>query len=314
MSSLLLDDNEDVVDRGTWEDTSDGSFLCASTDWIEHRDPHGLEKFEPARNVEIITRRNVGGDGSTILPVIHSPFHTLLEIIDPHCKPSVSLTTLIASPSTPIYTALIILSRSAPSAKENDIIDTLAVHIPIIVLRYGLDQTRFPSRPHMSSFCPSSTSALRHGLFRSPETLSSLRYEAADRFLHWREVERAVEEIHAAHREIALHIHSEKSPSWDRAKWEAEWEARLSHDVATRAREDTITERPLPINRQAAPSALDPLHFSSLIAFTFSLFVPAKARIRSGLSHFIQQLSDCQIRIAMVGSFCIGVGVGWMMH
>lgn len=65
MSSLLLDDNEDVVDRGTWEDTSDGSFLCASTDWIEHRDPHGLEKFEPARNVEIITRRNVGGDVRT---------------------------------------------------------------------------------------------------------------------------------------------------------------------------------------------------------------------------------------------------------
>ena len=60
VSSLLLDDNEDVVDRGTWEDTSDGSFLCASTDWIEHRDPHGLEKFEPARNVEIVTRWNVG--------------------------------------------------------------------------------------------------------------------------------------------------------------------------------------------------------------------------------------------------------------
>lgn len=129
VSSLLLDDNEDIVDRGTWEDKSDGSFLCTSTDWIEHRDPHGLEKFEPARNVEIVTRRNVGVDvrisdtqnieathsffqGSTILPVIHSPFHTLLEIIDPHCKPSASLTTFIASPSTPIYTALIILSKS----------------------------------------------------------------------------------------------------------------------------------------------------------------------------------------------------------
>ncbi|KAL4071712.1 hypothetical protein V8B97DRAFT_1896522 [Scleroderma yunnanense] len=314
VSSLLLDDNEDVVDRGIWEDTNNGSFLYASTDWIEHRDPHGLERFEPARNVEVVTQRNVGVDGSTMLPIIHSPFHSLLEIIDPRCRPSVSLTTLIASPSTPIYTALIILSKSAPSADEDELIDTLAPHIPVVILRHGLDQTRFPSRPHMSSFCPSSPGALRHGLFRSPETLSSLRYEAAERFLHWREVERAIEDIHAAHRETTLYINSEKVSSWDRAKWEAEWEGRLSHDVATRSREDTITKRPVLTNRQAIPCVLDPLHFSSLVAFTFSLFTPAKVRIKNTLSHFVQKLSDCQIHIAMMGSFCIGVGVGWMLR
>lgn len=55
VSDLLLDDNEDIVDITGWEDFEHGSILRASTDWIEHRDAHGLEKFEPAKNVEIIT-------------------------------------------------------------------------------------------------------------------------------------------------------------------------------------------------------------------------------------------------------------------
>jgi hypothetical protein len=54
LSGLLVDDNEDVVDVGTWEETEHGALLRASTDWIEFRDGHGLETFEPARNVEIV--------------------------------------------------------------------------------------------------------------------------------------------------------------------------------------------------------------------------------------------------------------------
>lgn len=54
LTGLLLEDNEDVVDVGQWEDTEYGRVLRASTDWVEHRDAHGLEKFEPTRNVEII--------------------------------------------------------------------------------------------------------------------------------------------------------------------------------------------------------------------------------------------------------------------
>lgn len=55
----LLDDsiNEDLVDVGSWEawdgEGEGAEVLRASTDWIEHRDAHGLEKFEAARNVEI---------------------------------------------------------------------------------------------------------------------------------------------------------------------------------------------------------------------------------------------------------------------
>jgi hypothetical protein len=55
LSGMLVEDNEDVVEVSSWEDADDGcSVLYASTDWIEHRDAHGLEKFEPSRNVEII--------------------------------------------------------------------------------------------------------------------------------------------------------------------------------------------------------------------------------------------------------------------
>ena len=54
-----MEDNEDIVDVGSWEDDADHgcvacSVLYASTDWIEHSDEHGLEKFEPSKNVEII--------------------------------------------------------------------------------------------------------------------------------------------------------------------------------------------------------------------------------------------------------------------
>lgn len=124
VSHLLLDDNEDVVDHGIWEDSEDGSILRASTDWLKHLDPHGSESFLPARNVKIMTRHNVCVDlylsnriltrlqVSTILPTIHSPFHSLLEIIHPHCQPCVALVDLLASPRTPIYTALILLTRS----------------------------------------------------------------------------------------------------------------------------------------------------------------------------------------------------------
>lgn len=74
LDNLLLDDNEHIVELGHWEDFNDTvdagapekykgvKILRASTDWIEHRDPHGLEKFEPLRNLEIV---EVSGYGPT---------------------------------------------------------------------------------------------------------------------------------------------------------------------------------------------------------------------------------------------------------
>lgn len=343
VSNLLLDDNEDVVDISGWEDFEHGSILRASTDWIEHRDAHGLEKFEPAKNVEIISlarhefddnvRHNMHGDSiqvnlssqstkSSVLPVIQSPFHSVSELIDPRCQPSAALANLIASPWSPLHTALIILSNSGkyqfhaswllltlqytgPSASEDGPIDLLTPHIPVILMRHGPDHTHFPSRPHMSSFRPRSAAALRNGLFRSPETLSSLRYEAAERFLRWREVECAVERINASHREtMSL---SSNEPLWNKAKWEAEWESRLSHDVAISC------EREDPAN-VPEQQCFDPLHLSSLVSFSLCLLDPATRLLSRSVSTFVDKLADSQVRIAMVGSLCLGIGIGMMLR
>ena len=163
----------------------------------------------------------------------------------------------------------------------------------------------------MSSFRPSSPSALRNGLFRSPETLSSLRYEAAERFLRWREVERAVENIAVIHRETAHYV-AEKSQGWDKARWEAEWEMRLSQDVATRTREGTVTARPDTISPPAP--CVDPLHLSSLLSLSLSLLEPIRDRLQKGMSSVWAKLSDGEVRVALLGSFCIGIGIGLMIR
>jgi hypothetical protein len=54
LAGIPLDGNADVVEVGTWEPVRGGRALRASTFWIEHRDVHGLERFEPARNVRIV--------------------------------------------------------------------------------------------------------------------------------------------------------------------------------------------------------------------------------------------------------------------
>ena len=67
---LLADEEyEDFVDVGKWEDfqvnidphevpqlgfRGSPRIQKVSTDWIEHRDAHGLEKYEPTRNIEIV--------------------------------------------------------------------------------------------------------------------------------------------------------------------------------------------------------------------------------------------------------------------
>lgn len=161
----------------------------------------------------------------------------------------------------------------------------------------------------MSSFMPTSPSALRNGLFQSPETLSSLRYEAAERFLRWREVERAVETITISHREMAHYI-DEKPRDWDKAKWEAEWEIRLSQDVATRARENTVTTRP----EASSPVRCDPIHLSGLLSLSFSLLEPVRDRLHKSMSKVWSKLSDGEVRVALLGSFCIGIGIGLMIR
>lgn len=104
-------------------------------------------------------------------------------------------------------------------------------------------------KARLASARPSSAYGLRTSLLRSPETLAALRLEAAERFLRWREVERAVGRVlgdmnHDSHidrqyrpnrQNTAKAISSPKkrqSQQWDKCRWEAEWEGTLSTDVA----------------------------------------------------------------------------------
>jgi len=155
----------------------------------------------------------------------------------------------------------------------------------------------------VSAFRPSSTSALRAGIFHSPETLNLLRGEAAERFLRWREIERAVRTVH----ESRSDARSQNNVAWDKAAWETEWDATLSRDVARRLREDTITASSYHVPAKSTlctPVVLDPFHIPSLVMFSLSLFAPVKDSI-SQLS-----LSGRRLGVVLVGTLCAGVGVG----
>lgn len=49
LANLLLESNDDIVHVSGWE----GNILTASTDWLDHEDNTGLEKYEPSLNVQI---------------------------------------------------------------------------------------------------------------------------------------------------------------------------------------------------------------------------------------------------------------------
>jgi hypothetical protein len=259
-----------------------------------------------------------------ILSLIHTPFKSVHEMLHPDQTPSPILANLLSSPYTPLYTALVLMT-SAPSQIEYSLIESLGPHIPVILL---------PGAPikrhslHLSSFRPSTSTALRSGLFRSPETLSTLRSEAADRFLRWREVERALYSLSLSEPYYS-HCDSTRSTSnsnlrpssskWDKAKWEAEWEHTLSKDIAHHRR-STIT--PSSPQTSFSPPSFDPLHLPSIFMFSLSLLGPLRAKIfgvTNSLAPRPTEARQGRVRkfpswgfITVVGAFCAGIGFGLM--
>lgn len=220
-----------------------------------------------------------------------------------------------------MYQPFIFVSIAAPSPLETVLIDTLGPKIPIILLPQLT--SRNPSlAPNytLSSLRPTSVITLRAGLFRTPDTLALIRAEAADRFLRWREVERAIDDLSRT----IMGAKTQES-DWSKGKWEAEWESILSQDVArerrARDRDNTLTQANAFPHRKAFGSAssscinssFDPLHFPSLVLFSLSLLPVTRRRIAASVRGFVGMLKDWEVGLALVGSFCFGVGVGLLL-
>lgn len=236
------------------------------------------------------------------------------------------------------------ISHEDLSAFDQVVIDNVSSQIPVILFPSSHRQHRLNIQD-LSSFRPSSTAALRTGLFRSPETLTSLRSEAADRFLRWREIERAVNSINSRRRPTAIQSPSSyllggateyasgvpETPIWNKSNWESEWESRLSQDVALRLRESLQGDQDgqhhpynegkdvegndhdhdaLPPWIGAASPTFDPLHLPSLFMFSISLLAPLGHRLERSVTKFVGALGSWEVRCALVGGFCIGLGTG----
>jgi hypothetical protein len=339
LANILLEGNEDIVEVGAWEDTIYGMTIRASTSWLEHQGAEGLERFEPSKNVTIveISGYNENDHVETLLHAvtnhIEPQFRKVLEILDPQSM-SPLVADLISSPSTPLYTALIILAPKALSQLELDIIKALGSYIPLILLPPIATNHRAPSYNdlHVSTFRPSNADALREGLFRSPETLAALRAEAAERFLVWRNTAHKDASPPALSRRStvtarpkARHRPSErasypKDVAQSKVKWEAELEPSVSRGTVRRARIDPMRPEPA----RGPPVPLDPLHIPSILRFSISLLSPLKERIlglfttRGFASPSGSRPSGDPRRLvigmAVLGAFCAGIGIGIVMR
>lgn len=60
----------------------------------------------------------------------------------------------------------------------------------------------------------------------------------------------------------------------------------------------------------AAGAIFDPLHLPSLVAFSFSLLCPLKARLSKSMRDIWIAFCETRLKLALLGGFCLGVGVG----
>ena len=165
-----------------------------------------------------------------------------------------------------------------------------------------------------------------------------------DRFLRWREVERAVREIKSAGKRKRDSEQETTTEGWSKAKWEMEWMENHSLHVARRMRDGTITQGAVtkaqsrsnlstgspseqygdspnmydPNEKESfQPSSsisFDPLHLPSLFFFSLSLFDPLKSKVKQCVTGFWGdwnwKLSAMQTAIIGGVGFCFGLGVG----
>lgn len=335
LANLLLESNDDIVHVSGWE----RNVLTASTDWLDHEDGHGLEQYEPSMNVQITEIPGYDPQGDinavveSVLGLVHTQFKSVNNLLNPDASPCPAFVNLLSSPCSPFYTALIILTATSPTHFDTSLVDQLSPHIPVIALPPFPPSRR--SSQHLSSFRPANSTALRSHLFRSPETLASLRTEVADRFLHWREVYRV-------HNALTLSVaatsptlvkgnpYSPTKTRWNKSDWEAEWDYNLSKEVFDLNNKSTIpppspSKPPSPSNSSScpayyAPTSFDPLHLPSIFMFSLSLLSPLRYRIFREPVDTLESPTTARSTkplnwgiLGVMGAFCAGIGLGMLI-
>lgn len=264
-----------------------------------------------------------------MLDLIHAQFKPVHNLLNPDSPPSPALVNLLSSPYSPFYTAVIILTPTSPTHFDTSLVEQLSPHIPIIALPPFPPSRR--SSQHLSSFRPANSTSLRSHLFRSPETLASLRMEAADRFLRWREV-------HRVHHALTLSVattspallkaypYSPTKTRWNKADWEAEWDYKLSKEVSdlhtSKLPPPSPSQPPSPSNSsncQAyySPTTFDPLHLPSIFMFSLSLLSPLRYHIFGERMETLDGSTTTRNTKTVnwgiwgiMGAFCAGIGLG----
>ena len=253
---------------------------------------------------------------------------------------------MLAAPNSGFWTAMVVLfddgqllftstsdSRltdsfpAEPTTQDIEIIRSLSTYVPLIVLPSRVS-SHFKGNPRLSAFTPRTAVALRAGLFRSPERLAMLRREAVDRFMWWRAVQKwgttnggiKRERVGAGRRLVERRGRAGGSVEDDEdddgdddddARWDATREAAGGVWKRRRRRRGTTISanraRPLDIPQY---HSIDPLHLPSLIVLSLSLFAPLKERVGSVLGSAVESLKERRVQAALIGGFCVGVGVG----
>lgn len=261
-----------------------------------------------------------------MLDLIHAQFKSVHDLLNPNSPPSLPLANLLSSPYSPFYTALIVLTSTSPTHFDTSLVERLSPHIPIIALPpFPLSRR---SSQHLSSFRPANSASLRTHLFRSPETLASLRIEADDRFLRWREVHR----VHNASTSPTLVRARPCSPTktrWNKADWEAEWDYKLSKEVfdlhASTLPPPSPPKLSSPSNSSScpayySPTTFDPLHLPSIFIFSLSLLSPLRYHIFGEPMETLDASTTTRSTksvnwgfLGIMGAFCAGIGLGMLI-
>ncbi|KAF9497510.1 hypothetical protein BDN71DRAFT_1543439 [Pleurotus eryngii] len=206
---LLVENNEDIVDVGGWEpfhpqqsrsdeplnsDPASWRILRASTDWIEHQDAYGLEKYEPSRNIEIIEvtirlphpyslsyhseyesseqliRSTLTNTLTELQSFLAYPFRELTDVLSPSLPPYTSslVHNLLAASGSPLCVGLVLLydlyhgdERSAlsfPRQRERQAFDprvAVAEHIITESLSSYVPVIKLPSTAAATMLYPS---------------------------------------------------------------------------------------------------------------------------------------------------------------